>query len=65
MDVFTIDIRSMKHLEDRLCGKSLPEDIVSIHQRVELVFKSDHIGGTQQGFKGTYEFIQESKFSYY
>ena len=50
----------MKHLEDRLCGHDIPDDIVSIHQRVELVFKSDYTGGKQNGFLGRYEFIDES-----
>ncbi len=61
VDVFTIDMYGMKHLEERFCGNSIPDDIVSVHQRVEIVFKSDYTGGKQMGFLGRYEFIQESK----
>ena len=51
----------MKHLEERFCGTKTPADMVSVHQRVEVVFKSDYTGGKQMGFLGRYEFIQESK----
>ena len=61
MDIFTIDIYGMKHLEERFCGTKTPADMVSVHQRVEVVFKSDYTGGKQMGFLGRYEFIQESK----
>ena len=60
MDIFTIDPLGMKHPEDRFCGDDIPEPLVSIQSRVELVFKSDY-AGTNKGFVGKYEFVEESK----
>ena len=62
IDVFTIDVDHMKHLEDRLCGSVLPAPIIAVHQRLELVFKSDY-AGAHKGFLGTYQFIDERKLA--
>ena len=60
--MFTIDPFGMKHPEDRFCGQVAPEPMVSIHRRVELVFKSDIVSeGTNTGFLGKYKFVEESK----
>jgi len=58
MDVFTIDLDNTMNLESRLCGDQLPQPIISVHQRVELVFKSDY-AGARRGFRGRYEFLDE------
>ena len=58
MDVFTIDMDNTMNLVARLCGDQLPEPILSIHQRLELVFKSDY-AGSRRGFFGRYEFLDE------
>ena len=52
----------MKHLEARFCGQDIPRETVSVHQRVEVVFKSDYTGKKHKGFVGNYTFIQESEF---
>jgi len=59
MDVFTIDMENTMNLKARLCGDKLPDPIVSIHHRLELVFKSDY-AGSRRGFFGRYEFLDES-----
>lgn len=51
----------MKNLEDRLCGRDIPDPIIAVHQRVELVFKSDYAGAGHRGFFGHYKFIGESE----
>ena len=62
VDMFTIDPFGMKHPEDRFCGQVAPVAMVSIHRRVELVFKSDIVSrGTNKGFLGKYQFIEESE----
>lgn len=61
IDIFTIDVDNIKHFEDRFCGKKQPEPIISVHQTVELVFKSDYKPAEHTGFVGKYEFIDESK----
>lgn len=58
IDIFTIDDELTKNLENRVCGGSIPEPFVSIHNRLELVFKSDH-AGLKKGFFGHYEFLDE------
>lgn len=63
VDIFTIDITNMKHLLQRLCDKKLPQPIISVHQRIELVFKSTFADQGHVGFIGTYEFIDESTYS--
>lgn len=60
IDIFTIDVDQMKNLENRLCGGEIPRPFVSIHSRVELVFKSDY-AGARKGFLGQYEFLEESQ----
>ena len=60
VDIFTIDPFGMKHPEDRFCGQDIPEPLVSIHNKVELVFKSDY-AGSNKGFVGHYKFVEESK----
>ncbi len=64
VDIFMIDLHRLKHFHDRVCGMSIPAPVISIHQRVELVFKSHYIKTEaidHKGFKGTYTFIEESK----
>jgi len=61
MDVFTIDMDNTMNLVARLCGDELPEPILSIHQRLELVFKSDY-AGSRRGFFGRYEFLDERTY---
>ena len=51
----------MKHLEERFCGQKVPKETISVHQKVEVVFKSDHTGKKHTGFLGNYTFIDESK----
>ena len=60
IDVFTIDVDNMMNMEDRLCGDKIPEPIISVHQRLELVFKSDY-AGARKGFLARYEFLSEGK----
>ncbi|KAK2183961.1 hypothetical protein NP493_290g02006 [Ridgeia piscesae] len=59
VDIFTIDITNMKQLLNRLCDQNLPQPIISVHQRIELVFKSTFADQKHVGFLGTYEFIDE------
>jgi len=61
MDVFTIDMDNTMNLEARLCGDKLPDPILSIHQRLELVFKSDY-AASRRGFFGRYEFLDERTY---
>ena len=53
----------MKQLLNRLCGDQHKlEPIISVHQRIELVFKSTFADQNHAGFLGTYEFIDESTY---
>ena len=61
VDVFFIDMARMKHHNKRVCGTNIPKPIISVHQRVELVFKSDY-AGSHKGFEGKFEFIDEREF---
>ena len=61
IDIFTIDSENVKHFENRLCGNKPPEPMISTHQTVELVFKSDYKPAEHKGFKGKYKFLNESK----
>ena len=60
IDVFTIDTNNMKNLEDRLCGNQVPSPIFSVHQHLELSFKSDY-ARSKRGFTGKYHFLDECK----
>jgi len=64
IDVFTIDTDNMMNLEDRLCGEKKPNPIVSVHRRLELVFKSDY-ARSRRGFKGKYHFLDERQYLLY
>jgi hypothetical protein len=63
IDVFTVDTDDVMNLEDRLCGKDIPDPIISVYQRLELVFKSDY-ARSRRGFKGSYRFLDECKLNF-
>ena len=52
----------MKQLLNRLCDQDVPDAIISVHQRIELVFKSTFADQKHAGFFGAYEFIDESRY---
>ena len=65
VDIYVVDLKTAyKQFERRLCGSTLPEDYVSVHQQVEIVFgvRGVRKRGNHTGFRGTYEFVDESKW---
>ncbi|ELU09629.1 hypothetical protein CAPTEDRAFT_202240 [Capitella teleta] len=61
VDYFTINMNNQKDLVKRLCGRETPSAVVSEHQRVEIVFKSDYLEN-HKGFLGIYEFVDERPY---
>ncbi|GFT26223.1 CUB domain-containing protein 2 [Nephila pilipes] len=58
VDVSTISAAEMKELVGRYCGNKTGVPLFSMHPKIQMIFRTDHVG-EHQGFYGMYEFRNE------
>ena len=61
IDIYAVNLKQELDHQERVCGTTLPEPIISIHQKLEVVFKTDKHQTQNKGFKALYKFIDESE----
>ncbi|KAK3596939.1 hypothetical protein CHS0354_002506 [Potamilus streckersoni] len=60
IDIYNIDEQGYKTLMSRFCGTKIPTVFVSLHSKMEIIFRSD-LTKSGLGFLAHYEFLGESK----